>query len=390
MKLGVYTDYVYRRIDGTLYAERAFALFLAALAPRFDRMTLIGRLAPDAGEPRYRLPEGIELAPLQHYGTLADPAAALRSLAGSLRAMWHALDDLEVLWVLGPYPHAIALALLAGLRRRRVVLGVRQDWPSYVRMRHPHSPRLHRTADLMEWIWQTLARRLPVVTVGADLRRRYEQAPAVLELAVSLVPDAAVVKEAPARDYSDELRVLSVGRLDEEKNPLLLADILATLSRRDRRWRLLVAGEGPLAPALAQRLHELGLLERAELLGYVPMGQGLLDLYRASHAFLHISWTEGFPQVLIEAFASGLPVVATEVGGVAAGVGAAAILIRPGDPLAAADALERIAAEPDLRDHLIAEGLRRAAGLTLEAQIDRLASFLRDAAASPRLERAAS
>ena len=56
--------------------------------------------------------------------------------------------------------------------------------------------------------------------------------------------------------------------------------------------------------------------EHAELLGYVSLDGGLRDLYRDSHVFLHVSWTEGVPQVLFESFAAGLPVVATAVGGV--------------------------------------------------------------------------
>ena len=75
----------------------------------------------------------------------------------------------------------------------------------------------------------------------------------------------------------------------------------------------------------------------------MPIDGGLLDLYRNSHAFLHVSLTEGFPQVLVEAFASGLPAVATAVGGVAAAAGDAALLIEPQDAAAAAEALERIA-----------------------------------------------
>ena len=138
MRLAVYTDYVYRRTDGIVRAERAFALFLAALAPQVERLVLIGRLAADGGaQARYALPPDVELAPLPHYQSLADPRAVLASLGRSLRHIWRALDDIDVLWVLGPYPHAIVLVAVALCRRRSVVLGVRQDWPSYVRRRRP-------------------------------------------------------------------------------------------------------------------------------------------------------------------------------------------------------------------------------------------------------------
>jgi glycosyltransferase involved in cell wall biosynthesis len=377
MRLAVYTDYVYRRTNGTVRAERAFALFLAALAPHLGRLVLIGRLAPDGGaQARYALAPEVELAPLPHYSSLADPRAVLGSLVRSVRHVWRALDDIDVLWVLGPYPHAIVLVAVALCRRRSVVLGVRQDWPSYVRRRRPGRRWMHVSADVLEWIWRTLARRLPVVAVGPELSANYAHAPAVHELVVSLVPAAALERPAAVRDYAGELSILSVGRLDQEKNPLLLADVLALLRRHDPRWRLRVCGEGDLAAALAGRLRALGLAESAEMLGYVPMGEELFELYRSSHALLHVSWTEGFPQVLVEAFACGLPIVATDVGGVRDGVGDAALLIPPGDPDAAADALERVAADRELRARLAAAGSERAAELTLESQIADLVAFL--------------
>jgi len=377
VKLGVYTDYVYRRAGDTVYADRAFALFLAALGPHVDRLTLIGRLAPHAGQAYYALPPEVELAPLPHYSSLADPGAALRALAGSVRHVWRALDDVDVLWALGPYPHALALVAVALCRRRSIVLGVRQDWPSYVRRRRPGKRWMHISADLLEWIWRALARRFPVVAVGPELTAQYAHAPAVLELVVSLVPAAQLERAAGTRDYAGELSILSVGRLDEEKNPLLLADVLAMLEQREPRWRLRVCGDGDLAGALSARLADRSVADRAELLGYVPIGEELFELYRSSHVLLHVSWTEGFPQVLVEAFASELPVVATDVGGVRAGAGDAALVIPPGDPAAAADGLERLAGDAVLRARLTAAGRDRAHELTLEAQIGRLIAFLR-------------
>jgi glycosyltransferase involved in cell wall biosynthesis len=379
MRLAVYTDYVYRRVDDVVYAERAFALFLAALLPHVERLRMIGRLDPGGGPTRYALPPEVDLAGLPHYASLANPVQALRSAPRAIRCMWRALDNIDVVWVLGPHPYAVLLALVALAHRTPLVIGVRQDWPSYVRMRRPGRRWMHLSADLLESIWLALARRVPVVAIGPDLSAKYAHAPAVLDLVVSLVPAAELEQPLRVRDYTTERQILSVGRLDEEKNPLLLADVLALLRREDERWRLCVCGEGDLAGALSARLSELGLLEQADLLGYVPLGEELFELYRSSHALLHASWTEGFPQVLAEAFACGLPVVATDVGGVRAGVDGAGLLIAPGDAQAAADALSLLARDPVLRARLIEAGRDRARDLTLEAQTGRLAAFLRTA-----------
>ena len=379
MRLAVYTDYVYRRVDGVVYAERAFAVFLAALLPHVEQLRMLGRLDPAGGPTRYALPPGVELVGLPHYASLANPVHALRSTPTAIRRMWRALDGIDVVWVLGPHPHAVLLALVALAHRTPLVIGVRQDWPSYVRMRRPRKRWMHLSADLLESIWRTLARRVPVVAVGPDLSAKYARAPAVLDLVVSLVPAAELEQPLRAIDYTAERQILSVGRLDEEKNPLLLAEVLALLRREDERWRLRVCGEGDLAGALADRLTALGLREHADLLGYVPLGAELFELYRSSHVLLHASWTEGFPQVLAEAFACGLPVVATDVGGVRAGVDGAGLLIAPGDARAAADALLLLARDADLRARLTRAGRDRARELTLEAQTGRLAAFLRTA-----------
>ncbi len=127
---------------------------------------------------------------------------------------------------------------------------------------------------------------------------------------------------------------------------------------------------------LAARLRELGVAEHAELLGYVPIEQGLLDLYRTSHAFLHVSFSEGLPQVLFEAFAAALPVVATAVGGVPEAVGDAGILIPPADAAAAADALQRLADDDALRERLVSGGIERVRERTLEAESGRVAAFV--------------
>jgi glycosyltransferase involved in cell wall biosynthesis len=108
----------------------------------------------------------------------------------------------------------------------------------------------------------------------------------------------------------------------------------------------------------------------------VALHEGLLDLYRSSHVFLHVSWTEGLPQVLSEAFASALPVVATDVGGVAEAVGEAALLVRPGDAAAAADAVARVSSDAELRRRMVSAGLTYARGHTLQSELDRVAEFI--------------
>jgi glycosyltransferase involved in cell wall biosynthesis len=377
VRIAAYTDYVYKQRDGAVYAQRAFALFLTRLGRELDSLAIAGRLDPDPGESYYRLPDDVEFVPLPHYDSLARPLSALPAMARSVGRFWRLLGRVDAAWLLGPYPLSFVFVALAVLRRRSVFLGVRQDWPTYVRSRHPGSRPLHLLAWLMEAGWRALARLYPVVVVGPELAHNYRRAVSVLPITVAMVDEERIAPpRASAPGNGDgALTVLSVGRLETEKNPLLLADVLAGLRARDPRWRLVVAGEGPLRADLEARLAELGVADHADLRGYVPVDAGLHDLYRESDVFLHISWTEGLPQVIFEAFAARLPVVATAVGGVADAAGGAALLVPPGDAEAPVRELLRIAADPGLRERLVEAGVERARRHTTAAEVRRVAEF---------------
>lgn len=378
LRLGVYTDYTYSIAGGRPHAERAFALFVAALAEHLDRVVVIGRLDP-AGAARYPL-GGVELVPLPHYPSLTDTLPALRGMLGSLRPFWRALDELDCVWILGPHPLAFAFAALARLRGRTVVLGVRQESVAYMRSRHPGSRLRIGLQRLMEAGFRALSRRWPAIVVGPALAAAYERGRSVLEISVSLIHERQIAAPGSAgRSYEGELRALSVGRLETEKNPLALADVLAALRGLDSRWSLVVCGEGPLAPELEARLEALGVREAAEMRGYVPHDAGLAAEYASAHALVHVSWTEGLPQVLYEAFAAGLPVVATDVGGIAAAVGDAALLVPPGEPGRTAAELARVGADSELRSQLVERGIALARSHTIESESAKAAAFIRAA-----------
>jgi glycosyltransferase involved in cell wall biosynthesis len=371
LRIAVYTDYAYRREDGAVYADRAFALFLNELAERVGSVTVLGRVDPRDGHGPYRL-DGVEFVELPFYEALTSPLSSGVKMAASLRRFWRGLDGVDAVWLLGPHPLALAFAGLARARGRRVVLGVRQNMGVYLRSRHPHRRWLWAAGAVLEGAWRLVGRRAPVVVVGPELADQYRRSRDLLPVAISLIR-ADQIEDGPARVLDGDVRVLSVGRLETEKNPLMLSDVLARL---DDRWQLAVAGEGPLLEPLGERMREQGVADRAELLGYLPFDGGLFERYRSSDVLLHVSWTEGLPQILFEAFAAGLPVVATDVGGIRAAVGEACELIAPGDPDAAAAALRRVVEDPARRQQLIEAGRRLARAHTVEAETGRVARFI--------------
>jgi glycosyltransferase involved in cell wall biosynthesis len=380
LRVAIYADNWYRPTPDGVYADRSLVVFIAGVAAAAEHTILLGQLDPQLPRAHYRVPDHVNFVGLPSYPSMLSPRAPLAMLR-SLRRFWALLDEVDVVWLLGPHPLCLAFAALAALRRKRITLGVRQDFPTYVRTRHPGKRLVHLAGDLLEGSYRLLARRAPTVVVGPDLAANFARARHLLQIAVSLVRDSDIVDpaEAGARAWDGEHTVLSVGRLETEKNPLLLADVLARLAGSDGTpWRFQICGEGPLEGELRDRLRELGVEDRAELLGYLPIHGGLMERYRDANAFLHISWTEGMPQVLLEAFAAGTPVVATAVGGVPEAAGDAALLIPPGDAEAAAEARGRHAAAPELRRPRGKRGGGRGRGRPPEAASAPGARFLAD------------
>jgi glycosyltransferase involved in cell wall biosynthesis len=384
-RLGVYQDGPFRVLEDGLVApdpaDAPFFRFVSGVSSHFESFTVFARVVADdeGADEQSVLPRGTRVVRLPDYGSLRRIGAVLGSGFRTGRAFWRGLDGVDVVWAFGPHPFELLLATLGSRRGKRVVLGVRQDTPSYFRARLPN-PRwrpILAGIDAMDALHRRLARRLAATVVGEGNAGRYRGGP-VLAISPSLVPEEALAAEPPERDWSGDIDLLTVGRIDSEKNPLLLVEAIAELERRrPGTFRLRWAGLGPLEDDVRARAAELGLDDRIELLGYLPFPE-LLPHYRSAHAFVHVSLTEGVPQVLNEALACGLPVVATDVGGVGEALdgGRAGLLVPPADRDALVNALLRVADAPDLRRALVEHGLEHARERTLEAQAARVALFL--------------
>ena len=159
----------------------------------------------------------------------------------------------------------------------------------------------------------------------------------------------------------------SVGRLDEQKAYDVLVRALPELPD----VTAVIVGEGSERDRLAELAHGLGVSERLVLTGWSAEARRHLTTF---DVFVLPSRFEGLPLVLIEAMLAGLPVVATDVGGVAEVVvdGTTGILVEPEDPAGLARAVETLVQDAELRRTMGDRGRRRARELfTVELMVSR-------------------
>ena len=169
-------------------------------------------------------------------------------------------------------------------------------------------------------------------------------------------------------------RLLYVGRLVAYKGVDVLLDAM-----QDIDATLLIVGNGPCRVRLEQQARALGLSERVRFFGEVPRDE-LAALYVASDALVLPSVTrqEAFGVVLLEAMASGKPVISTDLGTGTSWVnqhGETGIVVPPGDVAALHGALERLVGDPALRTAMGTAALERARSVL---NVDRMIASVLD------------
>lgn len=188
--------------------------------------------------------------------------------------------------------------------------------------------------------------------------------------------------DGPAASGDDgPLRVLCVGRLVPDKGQGVLLEAMALLRDRGVAVELTYVGDGAARPDLERRAASLNLNSSVRFAGSVGQDR-ILDHYRHADVFCLPSFAEGIPVVLMEALACEVPVVTSHIMGVPELVqdGVSGLLVTPGRADLLADALEKLAADAELRRAMGAAGRRRVAD---EFRLDRSAAELHRRFTSP-------
>jgi glycosyltransferase involved in cell wall biosynthesis len=207
-----------------------------------------------------------------------------------------------------------------------------------------------RFADLVAPVSRDLGRQIRLLEPRARIRQ------------VDNVVDAEVFHPPERRRTSDGARLLNVAALAAKKGHADLLDAVAILAR-ERPITLDVVGDGELLEELRDRAVRLGLAEQVRFHGELPKEQ-VAAMMRDADLFVLPSLFENLPCVLIEAMASGLPCVATDVGGVSElSDGAAVQLSSAGNPAALARTIESALDARDVIDTAqLADQARRRFG----------------------------
>lgn len=281
-------------------AERVAALLSNEWVAQGHSVILLATFSGRGGC-SYTLDERVELA------YLADRTRSCfdRTAIGRLFALRRAIQDSQCDVVLSFLTNVNVAAILArsGLRVPLVVS-------------ERIYPPLMPTGRLWSALRQLTYRHADVIVMQTKEGRRWvdetipgaESAVIANPLKLPLVESEPVV--SPDRFVPKDCRLLlSVGRLDPQKNFPLLLNAFAEIAPRFPEWRLVIVGEGPERAALELLVGEKDLTGKASLVGRAG---NLDEWYRRASAFAFTSRFEGFPNALLEALGYGLPVLSLD------------------------------------------------------------------------------
>lgn len=285
---------------------------------------------------------------------------------------------------------ASAARLARQLRRLRIDVvnthsGI-DSWVGGIAARWARSPVLLRTRHLNNPLrrgWTNFVHYLPdrIIACGEAVRTRLVDEcgfPAAQVVSIPTGIDFARFRPARPRhsvraalglDDTDEL-LLMVGVLRGVKRHLLALEAIHRLGERRPRLQLVLAGDGPMREEIAARAETLGLTGRVHFLGHrddVP------DLMGAADGLLLSSRSEGVPQAVTQELGMGLPVVATDVGGVPELIRQedTGLLVPTEDADAMAAALDRVFTDPGWAKTLGERGRAHVhAHFSLDAMLD--------------------
>jgi len=326
-------------------AERVMSLLAGGLAVRGHEVWLITLAA--SGNDFFVVDPRVRRLGLGLMGDSGTAFEALRANAQRLRALRRAVSTIEPHVVLSFVTRMNVLAILActGLPPR-VVVSERVD------------PASHREERIWAALRSVAYHRADAVVVQTEAAAHWFRRRLGKRLAVTVIPNP-VDPAGDALPCSVEVPrpfMLAAGRLVHQKGFDILIRAFATVARECGQLRLAIAGEGPEEQALRNLVAALRLDDRVHFLGQV---RGLRTLMRQADAFILSSRYEGFPNVLLEALASGLPVVATDCPGGPREIlrdGEFGLLVPCENPVALAAALRCIATDAALRNRLSGRG----------------------------------
>lgn len=376
MRLAVISDHARFYFDGQKYVVReGFGEHMMALTPYFEEVTLCVTTKNIDSEiegcilnhPKIQI---VELPYSDHSakGWQRAPFFLLK-LPVALYMIAIRLRQWEIVHLRLPGYISLFSAFLCKITRKPNFTYIAGDWNARILLKRDTLSR-RIAGQVLDKMTQMAIKDAPAFVLGDSLSERYKTRNSFVHRTVSSIISEKDIVDTQNLKFGigDPAKILFVGRLERTKGLPYLLEAFQSLVSEGCNICLEIVGAGSLRPDLEKRAHVLGISPRVVFRGYVPFGSELLKFYREADVFVAPSLQEGQGKVFIEAMASGVPVIGTNVGGIPTIVkdGVNGLLVEPRSSASIVEAVKRVLNDKELRKKLILSGLKIAKQYTAE------------------------
>lgn len=368
------------------YAISSFAKVVTAFSNRFEQISLSSRVSETFNnEDDYPLPDNVNLYSQPNWLSTLDSLRYRESIIKSYR---NVIRESDYIFIRGnPVAATKELYRLCYKYDRKICHWLVGDPMTVINSQPRSNVLIDSLGKLYIWGWEKrlLAGRMKTNSAllcnGEALAKKFHTEKTYITVSTSLTKDDFYDRDDTCE--TEEIRILTLCYIRPEKGIEYLIEAFAALSRNygdGQSLKLLLAGPRDRYLEYQKKLDHLvekySLDNQVEWLGYIPHAS-IKALMETADIFVLPSLSEGTPRVLLEARATGLPIISTNVGGIPSSVtdGYDGLLVPPKNSIEIESALLKIIKDHGFRKNLIAHGYDSAKNLTVEHFVDQVSEL---------------
>jgi len=290
----------------------------------------------------------------------------------TLRSINEVIARCDVVFLRLPSLLGIYVYVLSRKKGKKLVVHVKGEWSDSVKYGELLTGPAKMAAQVMvkfqDMLSEFIIKRSPVFVHGEKNYNKYSTlAPICHKILVSSINNNDITLGRSRFFRPIVKKILCVARLYPSKG---IPYLIHAMTQLPPEINLDIVGYGPSLRKLVNLIKKLKLSSRVHLRGYIQYGPALIQKYLQSDVFVLPSITEGFPKVILEAMAFGLPVVCSGVGAIPEIIhhGHNGLLVKPKSVEDLVDAIWTLIKSPKLRRRIVESGYKTAEAYTVERQ----------------------
>lgn len=304
-------------------------------------------------------------------------------IPGYIKKILNNINKWDICWVVDTNIISFASCLIAKWKAKKTFLYIRANsWSNNINQSVTKFGKLegYVLAILEEIFVRSMVRGTLTFTVGDELFTKYKtKNNSVYCFHANLLSEKLISRRKKIKNCNDKWKLLVVGRLVRQKGLEYLVEAVDELvNKHGFNLKCYIVGTGCEENKLKNLTIQKNLHERFKFLGHIPWGEELFDIYRGNDLFILPSLTEGFPKTIFEAMAFGLPVIATDVGGISGIIKHKfnGMLIAPKSSDALVDTIQEICCHENMYETIKENGYNTVKEFTIEKQVRKMQDII--------------